>query len=276
MVNIHQTRVSQFELSKSFPILKDVVRFDRALNAGGQLVRSFELVAPYVSEYHPDWFQDFARSEAKARAIRELHTGRISGLLQTEGYMRALFEAHNPDLAPEELDDLVRGRLARQQRLLRPDGPPRLIVLQEQATLERAVGGDGVMRGQLRHLLAVMRRPNVILQVLPYEEAARVRMSGFVLLELADGGDRAYSESLDRGHFIDEPEQVESWAADYDRIRAAALSEAQSAHMIRRIMRGLGSHVPPGRPVAQEQLLGRQRRQLHRGGPRLAPQRPRP
>ncbi|MFI6848379.1 helix-turn-helix transcriptional regulator [Kitasatospora sp. NBC_00085] len=278
MVSIHQTRVSQFELSKAPPTLKDAAMFDKALGAGGHLVRSYELVAPYLHDYHPDWFQEFARSEAKALAIRELHTGRISGLLQTESYMRALFDAQNGDLGPEEIDSLVRARLERQERLLIGGNEPFLIAIQEQATLERPIGGPAVMREQLQHLLARMQRRNVVVQVLPYAAAASVRMSGMVLLEMPNGRSRIYSESLDRGHFIDEPDQVRSWVADYDRIRAAALSEAESVRLIRGIMRGLNAHVPgprsDDRTVAQEQLLRRQRRQLHRGGPRLPPPRP--
>ncbi|MEV7776767.1 helix-turn-helix transcriptional regulator [Kitasatospora sp. NPDC088351] len=279
LMNIHQTRVSQFELGKSPPTLEDATRFDNALHAGGQLIRSYELVAPYLHDYHPDWFQEFAKSEAQASVIRELHTGRVSGLLQTESYMRALFAAHNENLGTAEIDALVQGRLDRQERLLLPRDAPILVSIQEQATLERVIGGPDVMLAQLNHLLARMRRRNVVVQVLPFDAAASARMSGMVLLEMPSGRSRVYSESLTRGHFIDEPEQVRNWAADYDRIRAAALSEAESVRLIHRVMRGLRIHVPGARPderdLAQEQPLGRKRRQLRRSGPRLPPPRPR-
>lgn len=279
LVNIHQTRVSQFEVGKAPPTLKDAAMFDRALGAGGQLVRSYELVAPYLHDYHPDWFQEFARSEAKARVIQQLQTGRISGLLQTERYMRTLFAEENESLSSSEIDDMVTGRMERQRLLLLPKDAPLIISVLEQATLERVIGGPEVMAEQLQYLIDTMSRPNVIIQVLPYSAAVRAWMPGMVLLEMPNGRRRVYSESLNRGHFIDDAAEVRRWATGYDRARAAALSDAESAQLIHRIMRGLSNGVPSPRlgerDVAQEQLLGRQRRRVHRGGPRLPPPRPR-
>ncbi|WP_307853442.1 helix-turn-helix transcriptional regulator [Kitasatospora sp. RG8] len=278
LVNIHQTRVSQFELSKAPPTLKDAEMFDRALGTGGQLVRSYELIAPYLHDYHPDWFQEFAKSEAKAVVIRQLQTGRISGLLQTERYMRALFVEENEGLAPNEIDDMVTGRMERQRLLLLPDEAPLIISILEQATLERVIGEPDVMAEQLQHLIDMMSRPNVIIQVLPYRAAARAWMPGMVLLEMPNGRRRVYSESLNRGHFIDDAAEVRRWAAHYDRARAAALSDSESLQLIHRIMRGLSNSVPSPRSderdVVQEQLLGGKRRRVHRGGPRIP--RPRP
>ncbi|MFE7188071.1 helix-turn-helix domain-containing protein [Kitasatospora sp. NPDC057541] len=280
IVNMHQTRVSQFELGKALPTMRDVVQFDKALNAGGQLIRSYELVAPYLHDHHPDWFQEYVRSEAKARTIRELQTGHMSGLLQTERYMRALFADGNDTLGPDEVDSLVKGRLERQTRLFAGDNPALLISVLEQATLERRVGNAEVMLEQLQHVLDSMSRRNIIVQVLPFASASRAWFPGMVLLELPKGRHRVYSESLDRGHFIDEVDQVEHWSTDYDRARASALSESESIDLIHGIMRGLSNDVPSDRsewrPMVQEQLLRAKRRQLRRGGPRLPPRRPRP
>ncbi|MFF2659356.1 helix-turn-helix domain-containing protein [Kitasatospora sp. NPDC058032] len=280
MVNMHQTRVSQFELGKAFPVRRDVELFDTAVGAGGQLVRSFELVAPYIRDYYPDWFEEFTRSELKARIVRELQAGRISGLFQTEDYMRTLFTAQVPNRTPDEIDTMVQRRVERQKRVIWSTAPPRVLVIQEQATLERTVGGPAVMFGQLQHLLTVMQLPHVTVQVLPFSATEVIRMQEMMMLDTIDGRRRVYSESINRGHFIDEEVEVDLWDAVYDRARAAALSVSESVDLISRIMRGLSNHVRGHRSVdrtlVQEQLLRGERRRLHRGGPRLPPHRPRP
>ncbi|MGW6916713.1 helix-turn-helix domain-containing protein [Kitasatospora sp. NPDC054939] len=279
MVNVHQTRVSQFELGKAVPTPRDALMFDRALETGGHLVRAYELVSDFIRNQHPDWFQMFVALEREAVSLRGLHDGRISGLLQTEAYMRTLFCAYAPNRPPAEIDAMAHARLERQDRFFSSDDPPLFISLLEQATLERTIGGPVVMREQLRHLLAVMEHPNVIIQVLPFEATASALMTEMIIIETRDGHQRVYSESLSSGHFTDDEKQVRHLSTVYDRARAAALSEADSARLIQRIMRGLNRHVPNPRPehssVAQEQLLAGRRRVLHRGGPRIARPRPR-
>jgi transcriptional regulator with XRE-family HTH domain len=88
----HQTMISHLEMGKVAPTLEWARRLDRVLGTGTQLTRAFELLEPFLGQPHPswDWIGEFTRAEGQSRRIHELQTGRVSGLLQTEGYMRAV------------------------------------------------------------------------------------------------------------------------------------------------------------------------------------------
>ena len=68
--------------------------------------------------------------------------------------------------------------------------PNRVLPDESEAALRWVVGGQEVMRGQLRHLAALARRPNIHIQVLPFSVGAHPGMkSPFVLLRFPEGFD---------------------------------------------------------------------------------------
>lgn len=111
---------------------------------------------------------DLAELESGAFHIRSYETLVLPGLLQTEAYMRALFQSSRPRARPDEIENLVAFRLARQQSVLEPPGPHLHTVIHE-AAVRLVVGDARVMRKQLTHLLSAAALPNVTLQVLPFE-----------------------------------------------------------------------------------------------------------
>jgi hypothetical protein len=88
----------------------------------------------------------------------------VPGLLQTEGYARAILSAR-PDGNLDDLDEQVAARLARQAVLDRPDAPQLWCVLDE-GVLHRAIGGSKVMRSQLYRLAEVAEHPKTTIQVI--------------------------------------------------------------------------------------------------------------
>ncbi|MFK4269749.1 Scr1 family TA system antitoxin-like transcriptional regulator, partial [Streptomyces milbemycinicus] len=60
---------------------------------------------------------DLAELESRATTMQSYETLLIPGLLQTDSYMRALFQSTRPDAARDEIDSLVRFRKARQDIL---------------------------------------------------------------------------------------------------------------------------------------------------------------
>ncbi|MCZ4120748.1 helix-turn-helix domain-containing protein [Streptomyces sp. H39-S7] len=115
---------------------------------------------------------DLAELEARATGIRTHETLLVPGLLQTESYMRALFRSALPTASSGEIDTLVRFRRARQE-ILDAESAVTLHAVIHEAALRIAVGGSDVMRGQLTHLIHMSGRPNVTIQVLPFEAGAR-------------------------------------------------------------------------------------------------------
>jgi hypothetical protein len=80
----------------------------------------------------------------------------VPGLLQSEGYARALFENRIPLLTDEQLEAQVEARLERQRMLHeRPTVPFHFIV--EEAVLRRRLGGAEVWRAQVNHVLSTRR-----------------------------------------------------------------------------------------------------------------------
>ncbi|MER7984395.1 helix-turn-helix transcriptional regulator [Streptomyces noursei] len=265
-----RSHVARVEAGTRVPQDTFAEKCDEVLGTGGVLKRLWGRIDWYPDVEHPDWFQRRADMDAEAVALREFQTRVMPGLLQTEEYARALFF---PRLASaDDVEERVRARLSRQQRFLGPDGPLYVVVLEE-SCLRNVVGDAAVMYGQCAHLLSVGQRPNIRVQIAPVGCAGLVRFDASMsLIKLPNGEEWVYSESLDRGHFSDDPAVFTRHSQTYDVLRADVLSARESAALIRDAMGGYGQHGQPRaqrRDVDQEQLQRRQRRQLHRGSPRF-------
>jgi hypothetical protein len=123
----------------------------------------------------PEWFQFYVGLEAATSAMVEHNAELVTGLLQTEPYVRAVMIA----ALWTDSDDMERQiavRMERQKRLTAADAPTLWVVLNEGA-LHRQVGGPTVMREQLGHIADVATLPNVTIQVLPSPPARIQRCS---------------------------------------------------------------------------------------------------
>ncbi|MFJ9697021.1 helix-turn-helix domain-containing protein [Kitasatospora sp. NPDC101183] len=256
---------------------EDLVRkADELLDADGSLVRIWAQVDWSVQFEHPDWFQEYVDHESIAIGLRVYQAGLMYGPLQCPQYMQALFEMGDAAGKPKEIAELTSARFARQRRMLAPDGPL-LIVLLDESAIRTVVGGPGVMRAQMEFLLRAARHPNIVIHVVPFVSRRTLIHLDMVLLELPEGQRLVYSESLDRGHLSDASEAVIKHQRRYDQLRAGCLSEVDSLRLIAEAMEGYKNDEQRARRerLAEEQLQRRQRRQLHRGSPRIPQPRPR-
>jgi transcriptional regulator with XRE-family HTH domain len=121
----------------------------------------------------PTSWQDVIRFEAEAELMYSFEPQLVPGLLQTPEYARAIIRGANVELTNEETDMLVSARMTRHAILAKPDAPVLHAVIDE-AVLSRPVGGPGVMRRQLQHLIASASAPNITLRVLPLRPAPRL------------------------------------------------------------------------------------------------------
>jgi transcriptional regulator with XRE-family HTH domain len=93
----------------------------------------------------PASFRSFATYEAEAVTLHVFEHSLISGLTQTEAYMRAVL-ATRPNTADDEIEEQVAGRLARQAVLFRDDPPaPMPWALIDEGVLYRPVAPAPVM-----------------------------------------------------------------------------------------------------------------------------------
>jgi DNA-binding XRE family transcriptional regulator len=97
----------------------------------------------------PDWFDAYLGLEEGAALIRSYEVQFVHGLLQSEGYARAVTQINRKGVAAEEIERRVSVRMQRQNLLTKAD-PPRMWAVMDEAVLRRPAGGRQVMREQVK------------------------------------------------------------------------------------------------------------------------------
>ncbi|WP_229845151.1 helix-turn-helix domain-containing protein [Streptomyces cinnamoneus] len=256
--------VARVEAGSRVPQEQFVQACDQLLGTGVMFERLRGSIDWYPEVSHPDWFKRRVAMDAEAVVLRLYQAQVIPGLLQTEEYASALFARAARGEERGRVEERVRARMSRQQRFLDPDGPL-LIALLDESTIRNVVRDAEVMRGECAHLLAMGRQPNVCIQVVRACDGDLIRPKvSMSLIKLPNGEEWLYSESLERGHFNNDPAVIAGQSQTYDVLRADALSARESAALIRDVMEGYGHDDC----MEQEQLQRRGRRRLHRNSPR--------
>jgi Domain of unknown function (DUF5753)/Helix-turn-helix domain len=187
----------------------------------------------------PDWFRKYVNLEEGATQVKSCDTELIPGLFQTEDYARALIEA-SPLPPPGDADKLVEARMARQKRIMGDDATPVWAVVSEGA-LMREIGGEVVMRQQLRHLRELAHRSNVTIQISAFRQGAHAATGfSFILLKLPnnDGLDVVYLEDLTSARYIDnDPTEQQHYAIIWNHLTRSAMTPAKSLRMLATLVR---------------------------------------
>jgi transcriptional regulator with XRE-family HTH domain len=198
----------------------------------------------WLQPYHAELPEDYAAYisfESEARAMRNYQSLYIPGLLQTEDYARAAVHGTAPTITSTEVDNRVRARMERQERLI-GESPAELWSIVDEAALHRQVGGPKVMRAQLAHLLDSTKRPNVTVQAIPYDVGAHPGMPGsFVYLEFADlaDPDLVYIDTQAGDLFLESDDDLRLYASMFDHLRAVALNLSQTKKLITAVLDSL-------------------------------------
>jgi transcriptional regulator with XRE-family HTH domain len=125
---------------------------------------------------------DYLALEIEALSVRSFEGLVVHGLLQTEGYLRALARYWRDD----NVDLRLKARKGRQERLY-GDDPLALHAILDEAALRRVVGGPEVMAEQCAHLVRASGQDNVTIQVVPFSVGVHANLTGpFGLLRFAD------------------------------------------------------------------------------------------
>jgi transcriptional regulator with XRE-family HTH domain len=186
----------------------------------------------------PQWFRTYVDLESAASLIRTYEGQFVPGLLQTDGYMRAVVRGAHLEDSAEEVGRRVRLRMARQTLLTR-EGPPRLWAVVDEAALRRPVGGREVMRGQLERLVEATKLPNVTLQILPFDSGAHPAMVGsFSVLRFPDRElpDVVYLEHLTSALYLNKPDEVDQYLHIMETICVRAAAPDQTVDLLEQIL----------------------------------------
>jgi transcriptional regulator with XRE-family HTH domain len=182
----------------------------------------------------PTGFGIYVGLEAEAAGLRAFEGEAVQGLFQTPDYARAILREVQVRDTDEQVERLVDLRMKRQEVLDR-NPPLDVWMILDEAVVRRTIGGPEVMRDQLARLVEESKKPNVTLQVLPFETGSHAGLRGpFSILEFPERADAdvAYVESVAGIIYLEKEREVRTCAEAFDRLRAAALSPGQSSDLI--------------------------------------------
>ncbi|MGC4808397.1 helix-turn-helix domain-containing protein [Micromonospora sp. DT233] len=234
------SKISRIETGHTTASPRDVR--DMLLIYGLSAAESEELVQIAREARQKGWWHPYSKVlagsyvglESAANSMRTYEQQVVPGLLETEAYASAMIRAARPDIEPDQVTQRVRVRINRQSLLTQED-PVDLWVVLDEAVLHRPVGGDAVMRGQLRRLVEVAELPNVTLQILPFAVGAHAGMDGtFTILSFPEAGDPdvVYAENATGGLFLEKSDELQKYNFIFDHIRAAATRPEDSIAQI--------------------------------------------
>ncbi|OEJ48174.1 transcriptional regulator [Streptomyces agglomeratus] len=193
------------------------------------------------SDVLSDFFAPLVALEGAASTIRTYEPFYVPGLLQTPAYIGAVVRSGPGPLLAHDIQRRVELRQERQRQLEQGDGP-RLWAVIDESVLMRTVGGPQVMRAQLEHLVAMMGRARVTLQIAPLDLTASVGVgTGLTYLRFAPGDlkDAVYIEHLTDSTFAQKPRIVEQYRDMLDRLGACALTPRESLEAIQKRLAGM-------------------------------------
>ncbi|MBT2441380.1 helix-turn-helix domain-containing protein [Streptomyces sp. ISL-36] len=191
----------------------------------------------------PGWFSMYVSLEGAASLIRAYEPQFVPGLLQTEGYARAILRSGAVGGSDaEEIERHVALRMERQSLLTRDDAP-KFWVIMDETVLRRPVGdGPEVMRDQLDRLLEASELPNVTLQIAEFASGHHPGTYGpFVLFRFAmpELPDMVYSEYLTGAVYLDARPEVASHLEVMDRMAAQAATAQRTKEILKDLRKEL-------------------------------------
>jgi transcriptional regulator with XRE-family HTH domain len=204
-------------------------RLDAYLRLNGHFAR---LVRYARTAHDPDWFAEYAKYEAVARAIRTYRLSLIPGLFQTPEYTRALLTASR---MTQNVEALIEGRMKRQEVLTRQQ-PPLVWGLIDESVLYRPIGGAGVMREQLTRLRDVVAMPHVTIRIVPQTTGFYLGLHGSFNSLSLETGELAFVEAPGGGRLIQGSTEVREFGVRWERIGASALPWDSSRDLIEQAM----------------------------------------
>ncbi|GAB2801199.1 helix-turn-helix transcriptional regulator [Actinoallomurus bryophytorum] len=180
-------------------------------------------------------FSSYLGYELGASFVRSFSPLLVPGLLQTEEYARALTIEYVPGPVAEAV---IEARMLRQDKIFNREDLPQQHYVLDEAVIRRRVGGQrdpGIMPRQLIHLLELAQRPDITIELIPFERGSHFGMrgeftilgfesgpAGVLFLENAQGPDLTVADS----------DQIASYLEAFDHLRQLALTEPESTTFI--------------------------------------------
>lgn len=229
--------VAKIEQGKRFPPADLPSRAEEVLGAVGVRVlgaaaRSLTRRAGLAS-----WFHQWAGIEEEAISLYAYECRAVPGLLQPEGYVRAIFDRRLPPVSQEQVERQVTARLDRQE-LVRARQNTAFSFVIEQGVLERRMGGREVTGQVIDHLLEVGTWRNVEIQVMPTVQEDHCGIDGHMYLAETPAHQWVgYTEGQRSSTLITAPRDLSVLLQRYGKLRSQALDCGATVKLLE-LMRG--------------------------------------
>ncbi|MYX06324.1 helix-turn-helix domain-containing protein [Streptomyces sp. SID8375] len=174
-------------------------------------------------------YADYVALESDATYIRTWQPLYMPGLLQTDGYVKALLEVGLAANTAEGVELAVAGR--RERRKAIEEGGARYAAIVWEPVITAPMPSPEVHRDQLLHLIEVAQRRNVSFQVLPLSEWQAAHMaSHFIMFSFgAEPAPEAVAfDSTTSTVFVEELDDMVKHAEAFEELRSAALTPTQT------------------------------------------------
>lgn len=179
----------------------------------------------------------YVELESEATKVSTFKIDLVDGLLQTAEYAAAVVRANLPLASDELVRRRVDARASRQERLT-GDNPIHVVSVLAEGALRTRVGGAAVMRRQLEWLLELGELPTVDLRIVPATGAYPAMGTPFYILSFDNGyPDVGYIELLDKGVYLEDPDDVEPYVMKFEGLLRVALDQRESRQLIADIAR---------------------------------------
>ncbi|WP_267466551.1 helix-turn-helix domain-containing protein [Nocardia terpenica] len=194
-------------------------------------------------ELIPEDFDVYMSLEANATVLVWYSPDAVIGLLQTEGYARALMRSRYPEASDEEIDQRVEMRMHRQRLITRKKNPAKLVVVLGEAALHRIVGNRHVMKAQYKHLADMSTLPNVSIRILRFTAGIPLGlpMSRFGILGFGEEKGReieppiVYIEGYRGDAYLQKEDDVRHFVAAHEAIQREAMDGTASRDLLRQL-----------------------------------------
>ncbi|WP_069814385.1 helix-turn-helix domain-containing protein [Streptomyces sp. TP-A0874] len=233
-----RSHIAHIEAGRRIPSKEDARRLDGALNTG-DVLSSF---LPQEDVAVADYFEAARQLEQQATVIQEFALSLVPGILQTEGYARAVLRPSVIPRSEEECDRLLVTRLERGKILSNP-ATPLVCVLLDEAVLHRHVGSPEIMAEQLTHIVRMVEQERIRVHVLPFGAGYHPLLQGMLSLMMFDDQPPvAYGEGVLMGRLHDSPALVGTLQRTYTLALGDALPRKESVAFLRAKAREHGQY----------------------------------
>jgi transcriptional regulator with XRE-family HTH domain len=181
----------------------------------------------------------FGLEDAACR-IRWFEASRMPGLLQSPDYARASVQEYVRGLdIPQDVIDAQGDVPQRRAARLTVEPLVQLTVVVDEAVISRRVGSSAIMAAQLDHMLALSRRPNVDLRVVPFSAGFYPGLEGsFTILDFDEDLEMPSCVWVE-GHvgtfLLDKPADLQRYEELWITISGVACTAAASSTTVRRV-----------------------------------------